>query len=168
MKRRNSKLSLMTSLQIEVAVSGYLRYFVNMIIPNVTSVFDLHECDLLIITNAGNSFEVEIKTSKADILADKKKTHEHLHPKIKRLYFACPESLKKFALKHIPKRAGLIIAANDFSCYTARRAKNNPNTEPWSQEEQIYLGRLASRRIWRLKRKMLLTQQQANDARWMK
>ena len=85
-------------------------------------MFD-HECDLLIITKAGCSYEIEIKVSKHDLIKDKEKRHTHSSNKINRLYFAMPSSLLPY-IEHVPEKAG-VIEVRDGKCFFIRDAKIN-------------------------------------------
>jgi len=64
----------MTSKEIEILVADYFNYRANLIVPNVSWGLGVHECDILVLTKAGYAWEVEIKTSVADVKADLKKS----------------------------------------------------------------------------------------------
>jgi len=63
---------------IEFAVAKYFNFRKNLIVPNVSWGFNIHECDLLIVRKSGYAIEVEIKISKSDFKADFKKIHKRL------------------------------------------------------------------------------------------
>ncbi len=101
----------MKTIDMEDAVFRKFSVRKNVIVPNVYWGLDLmHECDMF-ICNMQSRYctEVEIKISKSDILADKKKKHSHDDVRIARLFFAVPDYLEEYALRHIPERAGLLV-----------------------------------------------------------
>ena len=93
---------------MELVLSSYFNSRTNLIVPNVSWGLNLHECDLLIVTPAGYAWEVEIKTTKYDLIRDGEKIHKHGSKKIKYLYFAIPEYLLEWQ-DHIPVRAGILV-----------------------------------------------------------
>ena len=148
----------MKTLDVEIAIAGYFNYRTNMIIPNVSWGFNIHECDLLVCTKAGYLYEVEIKVSKADLIKDKEKTHKHISDKIKKLFFAIPEKLEK-DIGHIPERAGILVCyeKEHKSCGKYIRVEcirwpHENKTEKISNEDRYSLARLAAMRTWTLKR----------------
>lgn len=59
---------------IEIAIAKMFNYRMNVIVPNVSWGLGLRcECDLLIVSQRRYATEIEIKVSKSDIKADKKK-----------------------------------------------------------------------------------------------
>lgn len=151
----------MKSLDIEIAVMRYFGVRRNLIVPNVSwGISGLHECDLLVLSPHGYATEIEIKISKSDLLADKKKKHGHRHNHIARLFFAVPEILKDFALEHIPERAGLFTVSEDTKDwqfnegFIVRDAKRNKGCHEWTPQERSDLGRLGAIRIIGLKVKI--------------
>ncbi|MBT9170538.1 MAG: hypothetical protein DDT18_00881 [Actinobacteria bacterium] len=100
-----------TVSEIELAVADYFNPRVNLIVPNISWGMFLHECDMLIVTKNNYAYEVEIKTTKSDLVADQKKRHNHSNKKIKKLYFAIPDYLLQYA-EYIPDHAGIIVVAN--------------------------------------------------------
>lgn len=105
-----------------------------------------HECDLLALSKQNVLHEIEIKISKGDLLADKRKRHSHQSDIIHRLWFAVPETMVDFAVTHIPSHAGLI------SCYAnkstiIRRPKYKKSEKP--DEEIIkHMYDLLQMRYW--------------------
>lgn len=157
----------MKAIDIEIAVSKYLNFRTNLIVPNVHWGMMIHECDLLVITKAGYAWEIEIKVSRADLINDKKKKHRHKSDKIKWLYFAIPECLVK-DIEHIPERAGIIVVKEKhyaeyidgkriktpyLGCDILRSPKTNCNYK-FSEEERYAVARLGAMRIWGLKEKL--------------
>ena len=150
--------SLMTALDIELAVVRYFNPRPNIIIPNISWGFDIHEYGLLICTKAGYLYEVEIKTSYNDLVKDKLKWHKHNSDKIKELYFALPKSLTKH-YNLVPERAGILeidIAENYYhnqDKYVCKKIKNAVinKTSKLTLEEKFKLTRLGTMRIFKLK-----------------
>lgn len=142
------------SLDIELAVASYLNPRQNLIVPNVHWGLFMHECDLLVVTKAGYCWEVEIKISKADLVRDKDKKHNHFDHRIKDLYFAMPDYLAEFADDHVPPRAGIILVDQRKICRTVRRPKSSNSPYKFSTLEKYQVARLGALRIWGLKRKI--------------
>ena len=89
----------MKTIDIEIAVMKWIGIRRNLVIPNVSwgismkhpttyKWMGLHECDILSLTKSNYAMEVEIKTTKSDLLKDKEKTHGHNSNLIRYLYFA--------------------------------------------------------------------------------
>lgn len=137
---------------MELAVVSYLNPRQNLIIPNVWWGISLHECDLLILTKNNYAYEVEIKISKSDLVADREKKHQHFNNKIKKLYFAIPEILLGYK-QYIPDTAGIIVVSENGFCEKIREARVK-NSYRWTDEEKYNAARLGTMRIWGLKEKI--------------
>jgi len=163
----------MTTIEIEIALMRFLNVRTNLIVPNVSwGIYEprarggiLHECDLIVLSKANYATEIEIKISKSDIKADRKKHHAHIHPLIARLYFAVPEKLQETALEQIPERAGLyVITSKQYSDIgkvitsncpkLIRQCKRNTNALQWSDQQRLKLAHLGCMRILNLKKKI--------------
>jgi hypothetical protein len=147
----NPKPRKLTSLDIEVAVSRYFGVRKNIIVPNVWwgAGFN-HELDLLVITPSGHGYEIEIKVSKADLVADKKKSHCHHSTRVRELYFAMPEYMKD-CIEHVPEDAGVILVSEGGYCEKARNPKRNLSPYKFSDREVLKIAKLGTMRIWGLK-----------------
>lgn len=161
-----------TTAEMEIALARYFNFRQNLIVPNVSwglylNRTCLHECDLLILTKSGYLWEVEIKISKSDLVADKKKNHGHRHDSIKRLYFAIPEHINTdCCIEHIPKRAGVIVVKNKenllrggyktnyWYCKQERKPKEEKGHQ-LTEKERFKVARLGAMRIWGLKDKLV-------------
>ena len=144
----------MKTIEIEVAVMQFLNIRQNIVVPNVSWGVGLnHECDILKLTKTGYATEVEIKVSKSDISADKKKQHGHNSHLIKYLYFAVPSELRDYAIKNIPERAGLLVI-RDGTVHEARKPKRNIKAKKWGKDEIDKLLHLGCMRILGLKEKI--------------
>ena len=164
----------MTTLEMEIALAAHFNHRQNLIVPGVHWGFFIHEIDLFVLTKAGYAYEVEIKVSKADLVKDKGKRHQHRDDKgrIKYLYFAIPESLKA-EIVHIPDRAGIIVVEKymgkwgryvkdryetyEKEAYNCRlmRAPEMLGTYKFSDSERYTIARLGALRIWSMKDKLL-------------
>ncbi len=153
----------LTTIEIEARLAGHFNYRQNLIVPNVSWGMDIHECDLLIVSKSGYATEVEIKISKADLKKDafKKHNHEDRFNRIKRFYFAIPESLSN-CIEFIPERAGIIVLSrseidgvNYIYCKVLRAARVNNTCRKFTEQERFNIARLGTMRIWSLKRKII-------------
>lgn len=161
--------------EIEVAIARHLNPRQNLIVPNVSWGLGLFEKDLVVLTPSNYAWEIEIKVSKPDLIADKKKTHGHSSNLMKRLYFAVPEELQEEALKHIPERAGLFIVGTSEehrrNCITyglsnpyvrlVKAPKINMFARKLNSQEIKKLYELAAMRIWSLKEVIYKLQKQS-------
>ncbi len=145
-----------TAVEIESRIAEYFDPRRNVIIPNVWWGMGFnHECDLLVLTRSGYAYEVEIKTSRADLKADLKKKNGHYSPKIRKLYFAIPENLKPH-IDLIPERAGILMVMQGGKypgmIEKIREAKPQESAHRFTVEQRIKLAELGTMRIWPLKR----------------
>lgn len=144
---------------MELAIAEYFNVRQNLIVPNVSWGFGIHECDLFLVTKSGFCYEIEIKVTKSDLLVDAKKRHHHLSPKIRKLFFAIPEYLVD-TIPRIPAAAGILVISIrgenllKFSCQQVRGALVNPCAVPLSAEQRFDIARLGALRIWTLKKKI--------------
>jgi hypothetical protein len=144
----------MTAQDIEIAVANYLCYRANVIVPNVHWGLGLwYEADLVVLRPSGWAIEIEIKTSRSDILADLKKRRQHDSNLFRELYFAVPECLAEDP--DIPERAGILSVYTDtrgvFRVTKTRAATRNRIAKKWDSETRDKLLRLAAMRTWTLK-----------------
>ena len=150
-------MNKMTTTEMEVYLARFFKFASNLIVPNISWGLNLHECDLLILTDSGYATEVEIKISKSDLKKDKEKLHEHSSSRIKKFYFAIPETIIpiEFALEHIPERAGLIVVNSKGSCVIKRECIPIKNPEKFNERDRLKMARLGALRIWNLKEKVI-------------
>jgi hypothetical protein len=142
--------------EIELSLAKYLNFKQKLIVPNLWWGLGLaYEMDLAVITPAGYLWEIEIKISKADMLADKKKRHQHNSELVKQLYFAFPTELLATTDVEslVPEHAG-ILAINGSHTIQYRKAQIS-KARKLSVKEIEKLYRLAAMRIWSLKRALL-------------
>lgn len=156
-------MNKITTIEIEARLAGHFNYRQNLIVPNISWGMDIHECDLLVVSKSGYATEVEIKISKADLKKDayKKHNHEDRFNRIRRLYFAIPESLSN-CIEFIPERAGIIVCSrgvmygeNVICCEVLREARINNTCKKFTDDERFNIARLGTMRIWGLKRKII-------------
>lgn len=154
----------MKTINMEIAIMRLFAPRKNIVVPNVSwgmmlkspdgKYKPLHECDILVLSQNNYATEIEIKISKADVLADKNKRHGHNHGHIARFYFAVPNNLINFALKHIPERAGLYGVGDGGRTKLVRQCKRNTKAHKWSDKERLKLAHLGTMRIVGLKQKI--------------
>jgi len=147
----------MNSFEIECALVRHLNTRINFIVPNVYWGLGLnYEADLVVVKPSGYAYEIEIKTSKADLKADKKKKfNAHYSNKFKFLYFAVPENLTNDALELIPERSGLFSIKSNGMVSLIKTPKINKNARKLTEKEIIKLGSLSNMRMWNLKEQNL-------------
>jgi hypothetical protein len=153
----------MKCIEIEEAVARLFGIRQHIIVPNASWGLGLHECDLLIVRPSGYAIEVEIKTSKADLKQDAKKSHGHYSEKIKQLYFAVPKDLYDAACEYAPFDAGIItVAASDpewrlgkLFAHIERESPIRKNARPLNEKEILKAATLGAMRVWSLKRKLI-------------
>lgn len=148
----------MTVQEMEVALAMEWNYRQYWIVPNVGFGLNLHECDLLLMSDKGYLTEIEIKISKADLKKDQSKSHGHVSKRIKFLYFAVPERMQgDDCIALVPERAGIVVVRDRSKenrtpdCLILRPARENVEAGPCEERTRIALGRLAQMRIWTLK-----------------
>ncbi len=158
-------ISKLKAVDIEIAVARHFGIRKNLIVPNVALGIKIHECDLLIITKSGLAYEVEIKVSKADLIADLSKKHHHNDERIKRLYFAIPKEIES-EIEKIPPEAGVLTIERRWvrdicqklilhACVKCIREAKNKSNYKFSDKEKYAVARLGTMRIWELKKKLI-------------
>lgn len=150
-----------TTLEMEIILMEYFKFNQKIVVPNVRYGITyknrpLNECDLLVLTGSNYGVQIEIKISKADLMKDKDKKHNHNidHPLIKTFYFAVPYYLEE-ALEVVPDYAGLLIVNENGTVYEKRKPINDKKAIKWTDELILKLGRLAVMRIYNLKKNIL-------------
>lgn len=144
-----------TCIEIETVIAHYFNPRRNIIVPNVWWGLGLnHECDLFIVTKGNYAYEVEIKISKSDLIADGFKLHLHGSNKIRKLYFAIPRKMEN-CLDLIPDKAGVFIIDHSGYLTKSREAKINTLARPLTSEERLKVAELGTMRIWRLKKNII-------------
>jgi len=140
-----------TALDIEIAVAEHIGYRQHLIVPNISWGIHLgHEADLLVITKSGYAWEIEIKISKSDLVADGLKYHDHYSPKISRLYFAIPDFLEE-CVPLIQANAGVFLVSEYGLVKLLRTPKIN-NQHKFSDTERMKVAMLGCMRIFTLKK----------------
>lgn len=149
---------------MEVAIAKYFGIRTHIVVPNVSWGFFNHECDLFFIRKSGYGFEVEIKRTKSDMLADFKKKHNHgdRRNRIVQLYYAFPKELLPSVEELVPEDCGIITVeyySYDDKIWNGyarmhRDAKRRKGAKQLTKEEQLKIARLGTLRIWTLKEKL--------------
>jgi hypothetical protein len=162
--RRTVKKQI-TTIEMEVAIAKYFGIRQHIIVPNISWGFGMHECDLFIIKKSGVAVEVEIKRTKADLLKDFEKRHNHhdRQNRITEFYFAMPEDMYEKCKDLIPEGAGIITCyrwtdykkRERIDAHTKREPKRIKGARKLTAEEQFRIARLGTMRIWTLKEKII-------------
>lgn len=105
-----------------------------------------HECDMIALSKNNVLTEIEIKISKSDLIADKRKRHNHKSDVISRLFYAVPEHLVEFALTFIPEYAGLIKCHNGYS--TIIKRPTYKKSDKLSESDIKHMYELLQMRYW--------------------
>ena len=155
---------MVTTAEMEVAIAKYFGVRKHITVPNVSWGFFNHECDLFLIRSSGFGFEVEIKRSKSDMVADFKKKHGHKDRKnrIVQLYYAFPLELLSKVKDLVPKDCGILTVeyyGDRGYASMHREAKRRKGAKRLTTAEQLKITRLACMRIWTLKEKLNLIKQ---------
>lgn len=157
----------MKTIELEIKLMQYFDVQKNIIVPNVYNGIGInYEADLVVLSKSGYATEIEIKTTKSDLLKDKFKKNYHNSNLFKYLFFAVPESIKEIALNEIPKNAGLFIVKKNMDIkkngiviskeiYLARPAIKNNSCIKWEEKDRVNLLRLGVMRILGLKKKII-------------
>lgn len=150
----NKCLNYETAKQIETRIARYFGIRANVIVPNVSWGLLPYEADMLIMPRSGVLYEIEIKVSKGDLIADKKKNHTHNSNLVRELYFAIPKKLEPH-IEHIPERAGILLVEKTGHVKKIRDPKVNLSAQKLSEQDRYTLARLGAMRIWNLKEKLI-------------
>jgi hypothetical protein len=167
-KKKSTKPKLITTIEMEVAISKYFGIRQNIIVPNISWGFLSHEADMFIIKRSGLTTEVEIKRSKYDLLADFKKGHNHIdrQNRISELYYALPIELYESCKDLIPENSGILTCEKYHVGHGTRRVSVRTQREPvkiknarkLTEIEKLKIATLGTMRIWSLKEKIIKLQ----------
>jgi len=159
---RKSKASRkISTIEMEVSIARYFGHREHIIVPNLSWGFFSHECDLFLIRKSGFGFEVEIKRTKSDMVADFKKNHGHVDRKnrIVQLFYAFPEELLPKVKHLIPKECGIITVTMTSTGYCRasmkREAKRKKGAKRLTETEQLKIARLGTMRVWSCKERIV-------------
>lgn len=174
----------MTTLEAEIALMRHFNHSQKDIVFGLTPWSQLvrFETDMLVLTQSRLAYAVEIKVSKADLRADRKKEQikalngekhryyggkllvpsiENMFKRIRFFYYAVPEELEEAALKQIPDQCGLLVVSKyrgHLGVRSVRRPKTLHNYK-WTDAERMNLLRLGTMRQYTLKNNILELQQ---------
>lgn len=142
-----------TLMEIEVAIARYFNPRQNIIVPNISWGLMNHECDMLVVTKSGFATEIEIKRSRADLLADFRKAHHHEEHRIRELYYCIPECLYEKCVDLIPEEAGVLVVKtiNGKHYIRVSRPAQRRKCRALTPVEMFKLARLGTLRIFPLK-----------------
>lgn len=143
-----------------------------VLIPN--TYYTGYEADVLLVRNDLRLVDIEIKISRSDFKADKKKdkwwehhsgwwrtntgerppaTAREWPPKIWKHYYALPRAIWKDGLEtEVSPRSGILLMSEDkyggFQMTVHRQAKPNKEAKAISAQEAIEVARLCNARMW--------------------
>lgn len=130
-------------------------------VPNVSWGLLPHEADLVALSDAGWLSEIEIKTTKADFLADHKKYKHQLSNVngaphlINSFYYAMPSNVwSKCAVEDLPQGAGLILVGDEYrgdrnaKAFVKQPPVSDQRARRLTSEEREQLLRLGYLRYW--------------------
>ncbi len=152
----------MRSAEVESAIYEYFDIRQQVLVSNIYwGLGFLHELDIAKVNKKSNYLtEIEIKVSKADILADKKKDKWQragsYNPfgdnKICEMYFAVPVELEDFAMLHIPKDCGLYAVeympkSGNYRVKKVRGSKRNREARKLTDSEYVKFLELGCMRV---------------------
>ncbi len=143
-----------TISEIEVAIAHWFGIRTHVIVPNVTWGLNFnYELDLAILSTSDYLYEVEIKTSKSDLIRDKEKDKWRYHDllgRIRKLWFAVPEKVNNL-IEDILAKAGLLSVSNNGNVIEIRKPTIDTSAKKLSDKDKFKLARLGAMRIWNLK-----------------
>ncbi len=167
-RKRTTRKKPLTTIEIEVGIAKYFGTRQNIIVPNISWGFMNHEADVFIIKKSGYATEVEIKRSKADLLADFNKRHNHVDRlnRISEFYYALPNSIYEKCKDLIPKNAGILTCEKYDTGYgkeechvrVRREAEWVKGARKLTDKEKLKIASLGTMRIWNLKQKIIKLQ----------
>ena len=167
-RKRKPVKKLISTVEMEVAIAKYFGVRQNIIVPNISWGFAMHECDLFIVKKSGLTTEVEIKRSKSDLLADFNKRHNHVdrQNRISELYYALPIELYEGCKDLVPENAGILTCEKYHVGHGKWRVSVRTQKEPvkikgarkLTDEEKLKVATLGTMRIWSLKEKIIKLQ----------
>lgn len=152
-----------TALEIEYAVSMYFGTRKNLIVPNVYPMsFGIrggYEMDMAIMSQSGYIQEVEIKTTRSDLIKNlsKDRWRYSTFGISKRMWFAMPERMNtENCVSLVPAWAGILIVNTKGKVKITREAETNKDAKKLNINQQYKLARLGAIRIWNLKEKEVI------------
>jgi len=163
--KRKPKQKLISTIEIEVAIAELFDVRKHIIVPNISWGFNSHEMDMALIAKTGFLKEIEIKISKSDFIKDFKKNHHHVDRfhRINQFYYAMPLYLYEKVKELIPEDAGIITCNNIeyrsgfyVRATILRQATKIKDSRKLTVEEQLNIARLGTMRIFKLKRKLIV------------
>lgn len=136
-------------------VRRHFSYRQFIVVENVSFGLLDWECDLLVMPASRHLYEIEIKTSIADLKKDVDKGKWHPsrkhHERIRRYYMAMPEAVyaHKHALQVIPEFAGIFVTdADGKKPMLVRPPTSRGSARKLTEVEAFKLARLGTMRYW--------------------
>lgn len=137
-----------TETEIAMVIASWFGIRKYVSVPNISwGFFFDRECDLIVINQTGYAYEVEIKTSKSDLIKDKEKQHYHSSARLQKLWFAIPEKLE-YCIDLIPEQAGIFLVMRTGWARQIRQPIKNKTARKLTDIEQFQIARLGTIRMW--------------------
>lgn len=152
-------------IEMEYAIAVRMGVRQNIIVPNISWGFYIHEMDMAVISKSNCLTEIEIKRTVADFRKDFKKEHNHIDrfDRIRNFYYAMPENVYEKVKNEIPEKAGVIVIYpkqyewedRDWYASVKVNARANTKSRKLEDNEVLKLARLGCMRIWKLKQTII-------------
>lgn len=118
------------------------------VLPNYTPP-GWYECDLFVLSAAGYSIEYEIKLTKSDFMAEKKKRLKHEHLSYRdagvptRFFYVVPDGL--VLIREVPDYAGLVYIDRGSMVFVRPAPRLSKDKVP--NATMLDIGRIACHRV---------------------
>lgn len=122
----------------------------NIYVPNLSWGMFKYEMDFVVITPNKYLYEVEIKRSWSDFMADFKKSHIHDDIHVQKFYYCVPKAMEEQALDYCKDEHIGIISYDDDRCIISyREPKLRDSNKILDNNELFRLARLIIIRFWK-------------------
>lgn len=140
-----------TTNQVEISLMHWCDIRRNVVVDRIKHINGLFafEADMLMVRPSGYMIGFEIKVSKADFNADKKKSHFNnpvRYEKFRHYYYVVADNIVDHALNNIPEFCGLMSVGSDGRLHVV---KQPPIISDYklTTEQQFAVARLGAMRI---------------------
>ena len=124
----------------------------NIIIPNLSWAMFNYEMDVAIITPSLQLYEVEIKRSWSDFLADFKKDFYHNDPRVSRFWYCVPfcmwEKTAEYLDEHLLTTTGIIAFDEDGEVMEMRTTVRRKEVAKMDPADVFKACRISNMRYW--------------------
>ena len=145
---------LLTKLSVNDIEQLLLNYFggvrsKNMFVPNISWGMFKYEMDFVVVTPQRYLYEIEIKRSWSDFMADFKKNHIHDDKHVRKFYYCVPQAMADKVCEFCSDRnIGVLFYTENKYMGARRGACINTNSINLNDDELFKLSRLATIRFW--------------------